>query len=116
MFFRKKRIHIDPIEVEKNEYIFYINNIKEGAIVFDVGANIGELTLLFSKFCGSTGHVHAFEPTLTTFETLSQTLQQLGKQNVTLNNLAVSKESGSILFHTYKKEFASWNTIAKRPL
>jgi FkbM family methyltransferase len=35
---------------------------RPGAIVLDVGANIGAYTLLFAQWVGSDGHVYAFEP------------------------------------------------------
>ncbi len=35
--------------------------IRPGAIVFDVGANIGYVSLLLAKAAGETGHVYAFE-------------------------------------------------------
>ena len=49
-------------EVERAERIFYLEYLREGMTVFDVGANVGELTLLFSRFVGASGSVHAFEP------------------------------------------------------
>jgi FkbM family methyltransferase len=35
--------------------------IRPGAVVFDVGANIGYVSLLLAKAAGETGHVYAFE-------------------------------------------------------
>ena len=35
--------------------------IRPGAIVYDVGANIGYVSLLLAKAAGETGHVYAFE-------------------------------------------------------
>ncbi len=35
--------------------------VKPGRIVYDIGANIGFITLLFTKRTGSQGHVYAFE-------------------------------------------------------
>jgi hypothetical protein len=40
-------------EVERAEQIFYLEYLREGMTVFDVGANVGELTLLFSRFTGA---------------------------------------------------------------
>lgn len=36
-------------------------NLKKSDIVYDVGAHIGYTSLLFSKYCGVYGKVHAFE-------------------------------------------------------
>ena len=38
------------IEVEGWEWNFYINYLEAGMTVFDVGANVGELSLLFCRF------------------------------------------------------------------
>jgi FkbM family methyltransferase len=107
---------MDPLQVEKNERIFYIQNIKRADIIFDVGANIGELTLLFSRFTGPEGHVHSFEPTLETFEKLNTLIKISNRQNVTLNNIAVADHTGKAIFNMYDEEHASWNTFVKRPL
>ncbi|MFP6900024.1 MAG: hypothetical protein VCA36_03710, partial [Opitutales bacterium] len=44
-------------EYEPEETQFFIDNIKEGMRVVDVGANIGYYTTLFSRLVGSTGSV-----------------------------------------------------------
>jgi len=41
----------------------YRSKLKPGAVVFDIGANVGAHTLHFAKLVGASGHVHAFEPT-----------------------------------------------------
>jgi hypothetical protein len=46
----------------------------------DVGANIGQYTLLASGLVGESGHVHGFEPNARTFSVL--------ESNLSINNLA----------------------------
>ncbi len=116
MLFKKKINGLDGLIVEKQEQIFYINNISRGDIVFDVGANVGELTLLFSRFADISGQVHSFEPTPATFEKLSAIVKNANKTNVTLNNLAVSDKPGFVNFYMYEEHQAAWNTMANRPL
>ncbi|MBI2813951.1 MAG: FkbM family methyltransferase [Opitutae bacterium] len=41
----------------------YAPLIRPGAVVFDIGANIGAHTLHFARLAGPTGRVFAFEPT-----------------------------------------------------
>lgn len=53
--------------------------IKPGWLVYDVGANIGYVALLFSKTLGQTGQVFAFEALPANVERL--------KTNIALNNL-----------------------------
>src|SRR5262245_11544041 len=37
------------------------HHIRPGTVVLDVGANFGQMTVLFAKLVGARGHVHAFE-------------------------------------------------------
>lgn len=41
----------------------YLDILEPGAIVLDIGANIGAHSLPMAKICGANGTVHAFEPT-----------------------------------------------------
>jgi FkbM family methyltransferase len=114
--FSRKKYAVDPLLIEKNEHIFYLQNIQKGDTVFDVGANVGALTCLFSKFVGETGKVHAFEPTKSTFEKLTVFLENMGSANVKANNLALSDSKSNIIFNVYQEESSTLNTMANRPL
>jgi len=70
------------------------NQIKEGDIVIDVGANIGYFTLLFSKLVGETGKVFAFEPESRNFELLKKNIQINKIKNVVLEQKIVSNKNG----------------------
>jgi FkbM family methyltransferase len=115
-FFRGKPLSVTPLEVEKNEYKFYIDYLKPAMTVFDVGANIGHVSLLCSKFVGKEGKIYAFEATPTTFQDLNTILEAAQIGHVKTFNKAVSQSSGRAYFHFYPKENASWNTLADRPL
>ena len=45
-----------------DEYRAFRQAIRQGATVFDVGANLGAYTLLFGQWVGAAGRVVAFEP------------------------------------------------------
>ncbi|MEK6406913.1 MAG: FkbM family methyltransferase [Acidobacteriota bacterium] len=68
--------------------------LKEGHTFFDVGANLGYYTLLASKKLGSSGLVHAFEPSPKQFEHLKLNARINGAANVFLNNIALAESSG----------------------
>lgn len=53
--------------------------IHKGNYIFDVGANIGYMSLLFSKFTGPEGKIFAFEPETNNFSML--------QKNILLNNV-----------------------------
>jgi FkbM family methyltransferase len=103
-------------EVERAERIFYLNFLREGMTVFDVGANVGELTLLFSRFAGESGAVHAFEASGSVYKKLELVCRAAGKRNVELNHLALSDVNGSIRLHVYEDAYSSFNSQAARPL
>ncbi|MBR8827041.1 MAG: FkbM family methyltransferase [Gomphosphaeria aponina SAG 52.96 = DSM 107014] len=105
-----------PSEVEKAEQTFYINYLCEGMTVFDVGANIGELSLLFSRFVGKTGQVHAFEASQSTFEKLTTICTLANRSQIILNNKAVSDQEGILKLHVYDDDHSGWNSLANRPL
>lgn len=64
--------------------------VKEGMIVFDVGANIGMYSLLLSKLVGPKGKVYAFEPDFKTFEILQKNIELSGFNNIEAVQLALS--------------------------
>jgi FkbM family methyltransferase len=102
-------------EVERAEQIFYLEHLRDGMIVFDVGAHVGELTLLFSRFVGG-GHVHAFEPSRDAFKRLSTITRAAARRNVTLNHVALAENEESLTLNIYDESHSAWNTRAARPL
>ena len=104
-----------PREVERAEQIFYLTYLRDGMTVFDVGANIGELTLLFSRFAAG-GQVHAFEATTRGFAQLTAVCRASQRSNIILNHAAVTDHEGTVAFHVYDDEHLSWSSLAPRPL
>jgi len=103
-------------ETEKAEQTFYIDYLQPGMVAFDVGANIGEISLLFSRFAGVNGEVHSFECAPDTFNRLQEIISIARRKNVTLNKVCLSDNEGTAPFHVYDEEHAAWNTMADRPL
>lgn len=102
-------------EIERAERIFYLEYLREGMTVFDVGANVGELTLLFSRFAPG-GYVHAFEASRNTFRRLQALCDAAKSSNVVLNHLALSDENGYIQLHVYEDSLSAFNSQADRPM
>lgn len=113
--FRKSSVTNTFAETERAERIFYLNYLREGMTVFDVGANVGELTLLFSRFVGD-GIVHAFEASSTTFDKLKTICTASERQNVIINHQAVAAENGFIELYIYDGSLSVFNSQAQRPL
>lgn len=73
------------------EKLVFLNLVRNGDVVFDVGANRGYYTLLYSHLVGKKGQVHAFEPVPPTFDLLSSKIAACKRfDNVILNKAAVA--------------------------
>jgi FkbM family methyltransferase len=81
------------------------------AVVFDVGANLGDWTASLLSF-GKPVSVHAFEPCEGTYECLSQRIRDLGWNQVTPVKYACSREHGMAKMSVYGSG-AGTNTLAK---
>lgn len=80
--------------------------VKDGNTVLDIGANRGDMTVLFSHIVGSRGHVHAFEPVPPTFAALQQrAAQECRFENVTFNNAALGDTRGTKEIHVPAGDF-----------
>jgi FkbM family methyltransferase len=76
--------------------------IREGDTVFDVGANIGFYTTLFSQWVGKTGKVIAYEPDPRNLSLLRTNLESIGMANTTVRDVALASESGNAEFSVDK--------------
>lgn len=74
----------------------FLDVLRPGMTVYDVGSHYGYFSLLASEIVGDAGHVFAFEPTAATFEVLQE--NAAGHDNITCNNVAADRETGEITF------------------
>ena len=97
------RIQINPDYVdllrgrgyEKGTTKLFIQLVKEGMTVVDIGANIGYYTLLAARRVGPHGRVYAFEPGPQDFKLLTGNLRLNGYENVITVQKAVSNKTGT---------------------
>jgi len=76
-----------------------LEQIKEGDVVIDVGANIGYYSMLFSKKVGEKGRIYAFEPDKTNYEILVKNIRENKLKNVKVIKGALgSKNSIKTMF------------------
>lgn len=80
-------------------------------ICMDIGANVGNHTVFFSKFC-KFDSILSFEPTKESFYLLENNIISNGCQNVLAKNMAVGSFYGEIAM-TENKENPSRNRITK---
>jgi len=69
--------------------------IGRGAVVVDVGANIGWFTLLSANIIGEKGRVLAFEPDPVSFSLLLRSKQKNAFENIQAFNMCASNKEGS---------------------
>jgi FkbM family methyltransferase len=76
----------------------FAEQIRNGAVCYDIGANYGIHTLLLARLVGSAGHVYAFEPVPKIYNALKENvaLNQFG--NVTCECAAVAEQNGKARF------------------
>ncbi len=116
LFSSNPRSNHNADAVDAHESAFYEGYLREGMTVFDIGSNVGDLAVLFSRCVGDRGRVHCFEPGETAFAKLTSVVGGLQRHNVILNRKAVGELVGTTQFHVYPDTHHSWNSRARRPL
>ncbi|MCX7715971.1 MAG: FkbM family methyltransferase [Endomicrobia bacterium] len=72
--------------------------VKEGYVVYDIGAHIGYFSLLSYVLTGTTGKIYAFEPNKYNLFLLSQHIRVNKCKNVVIVDKAVSDKVGVVMF------------------
>lgn len=70
--------------------------VRRGDTVFDIGANIGMVTVLLSDLVGANGTVHSFEPNPALSNDLEQTIERNKMGNTKLHPIALGAEKGTL--------------------
>jgi len=91
---------------------YFLENVSEGDVVLDIGANIGYFTLLFASSVGKEGKVFSFEPEPSNFKILKKNAKINNFQNIIFENVAVSNSNGTIDLYLSEKA-AGQHTIFK---
>ena len=90
---RTTRIPILTGEIDPAITLLIKKNVRPGMNVFDLGANFGWFSLIFSKLVGSSGHVYAFEADPTLIKTINDNVKLNNLDNVTVIPKAISNKS-----------------------
>lgn len=76
--------------------------IRAGDVVYDVGANIGYISLIAARCVGGQGRVAAFEALPDNIRRLNQNVALNGLEGrITVIHAAVVDRSGSVIFHVH---------------
>jgi FkbM family methyltransferase len=74
--------------------------VRPGAVVYDIGANVGIYSLLASSLAGAAGAVYAFEPLERNLRYLRRHVVLNDLQNCAVMEMAVSNQEGTLSFST----------------
>ena len=89
--------------------------LREGNCAFDVGANIGALSVAMSRMVGNSGQVHAFEPNARIVEKLRNNLEADRATNVEVVPKAAWKETGRRLpFYCDPSRYSAASSLSRR--
>ncbi|MDC3257260.1 FkbM family methyltransferase [bacterium] len=81
-----------------DQEIFYLQYLKKGDIVIDIGANIGTITITSATQIGNNGTVYSIEAHPKIFQYLKGNVKHNNLTNVNLFNYAVGNKSGNVFF------------------
>jgi FkbM family methyltransferase len=84
--------------IDSNDHDFFYEKIDPGTVVFDVGANKGQLTLHFAHIVGKSGKVIAIEPVEELTELIRQNARLNDLSNVEVVGAAASSKAGEAEF------------------
>lgn len=106
-----------PVWVDYNIYIlglyeaplarFFIRSLRPDSVVLDIGAYIGQYTLLAAKYAPK-GQVIAFEPHPESFARLTAHLARNNLKNVLALQKALGSNRDMYFFHLSQQVFNSW--------
>ncbi|MGA2911284.1 MAG: FkbM family methyltransferase [Candidatus Levyibacteriota bacterium] len=99
---------------EESETSRMIKYIKKGDVVLDIGANYGFYTVLFSKWVGQEGRVHAFEPLPWAITLLEKNLLlNKATENTIVNKFGLGDKKNTAVIYKYAWCDSGWSSMEK---
>lgn len=104
------RLYVDPFDAigrgivasgfyEPETVEVFLAHLQPGMVFVDVGAHVGQYSILGSSRVGPNGEVHAFEPDPDTFRRLTRNILLNRSTNVRTNQLALADTEGDGLLY-----------------
>jgi FkbM family methyltransferase len=92
-------------------------HIKKGTVVLDVGANFGQMSIMFSQFVGPTGSVYSFEADEYIHDVLKLNIKANNASNIFPICKAVYNKNGKIMLYPVQdfKKFDSYGSYGLDP-
>ncbi len=92
---------MESILLEYESYFKYGINVKEGDLVFDIGANIGIFSLAIFDRCKGNVQVYSFEPIPEIFNMLQHNIKPYSPNKLKIYPIGLSDKSTKISFVYY---------------
>jgi FkbM family methyltransferase len=83
---------------------FFRSYVKPGDVVVDVGANIGDTSIVCAQAVGATGMVYAFEPHPRVYSWLVENVRLNGLSNVATSNIALGAADDAAAFSNDRRD------------
>src|SRR3972149_8145015 len=77
---------------EEGKFLSFLKLLPDDAVVLDIGANIGIMSVLLAKKCYN-GEVHAFEPIDENYNTLTKIIDFFKLKNVKCYKIALGEKN-----------------------
>lgn len=87
--------------------------MQAGQTIFDIGTNVGNVTLEAAKAVGSSGKIHSFEPDAVNFERLQSNLKLNNFSNISANKLGLGDKPGQFTIANVSPGNKGMNRIIK---
>jgi len=87
-------------EFERHVTDYFINNLKPGDTLFDIGTHIGLMSLVAARAVGPTGNVHSFEPGEKQRRLLLKNIDHNRFAQIKVNPIALSDHAGEGIFQS----------------
>ena len=82
--------------------------VHSGMTVLDIGAHVGEYTMITANLTGASGHVHAIEPQPALCKAIARNASRNGLAHVTVHSLALGESEGLLRFHVDSRSMGGW--------
>lgn len=109
-----RKIYLDRYSDREHAQLLH-HLLHPGMVYFDIGAHVGQFTLMAARRVGHAGQVHAFEATREVFEQLVRNVHLNGFENIHPNHAAVFDRAGMVELMTCAPGKAAFNAVG-RPL
>jgi FkbM family methyltransferase len=87
-------------------WLFLAGQIHSGSVVYDVGANRGQMSMFLSSVVGNEGKVYSFEPMMDMLNEAERNIILNGMENVEFCPIALAASNGSCVFK-YSPEYST---------